>query len=143
METVRIIEKPGQKFIDILKNNIKKKKKPICPEENCLIGKNPKGGNCRTNEIVYEITCKQCGNVYIGESSRNGHTRSIEHMEQMLRNDESSVLMRHRREKHNGDEVEFEMSIISSYRHDPMSRQCAEANGIRNTDPEKRINNKN
>ena len=101
METVRIIEKPGQKFIDILKNNIKKKKKAICPEENCLIGKNPKGGNCRTNEIVYEITCKQCDNVYIGESSRNGHTRSIEHMEQMLRNDESSVLMRHRREKHN------------------------------------------
>ena len=34
METVRIIEKPGQKFIDNLKNNIKKKKKDICPEDN-------------------------------------------------------------------------------------------------------------
>ena len=64
-------------------------------------------------------------------------------MEQMLRNDESSVLMRHRREKHNGEEVEFEMTVKASYRHDPMSRQCAEANGIRKIEPEKRINNKN
>ena len=78
------------------------------------------------NEIVYQITCKQCGDIYIGESARNGHTRSIDHMQQMQRKEEASVLWRHRREKHNGEETEFEMKILSSYRHDPLSRQCAE-----------------
>ena len=45
-------------------------------------------------------------------------------------------------EKHSDQKVNFEMKVVRSYQHDPLSRQCAEAVFIKNVDPEKRINNK-
>ena len=45
-------------------------------------------------------------------------------------------------ERHGGGSTNFEMKVIASYLHDPLARQCAEAIWIRNTDPQKRINNK-
>ena len=63
-------------------------------------------------------------------------------MEDMRRNKDDTVLMRHRREKHGGDEIEVEMKIVASYLHDPLARQCAESVWIKKIDPDKRINNK-
>ena len=42
--------------------------------------------------------------IYIGETSKNTqmHSKSKQHMEDMHRNSEDSVLMRYRREKHEG-----------------------------------------
>ena len=50
--------------------------------------------------------------------------------------------MRHRREKHEGEEVEFEMKVLASFLHDPLARQCAEAFHIKQVPIDKRINNK-
>ena len=55
---------------------------------------------------------------------------------------DESVLLRHRREKHEGGDVEFEMKVLSSYQHSPLTRQCGEAVRIKEIDPKKRINNK-
>ena len=63
-------------------------------------------------------------------------------MEDMRRNKDESVLMRHRREKHGGEEVDVEMKIVASYLHDPLARQCAESVWIKKINPDKRINNK-
>ena len=101
-----------------------------------------KGGNCRTNEVVYQITCKECNDVYIGESSRNAHTRSKEHVEDLRRMLEGSVLRKHELKKHGGKQVEFEMKVLCSFQHDPLARQCAEAHEINKIEPEKRINSK-
>ena len=69
-------------------------------------------------------------------------SKSKQHMEDMHRNSEDSVLMRHRREKHEGGEIPFEMKVVASFLHDPLARQCAEAIWIKKVDYDKRINNK-
>ena len=92
------------------------------------------------------ITCKECDDKYVGETSQNGHTRGIEHVKEGESDNaeviEKSVLQRHRREKHDNENVEYEMKVIASFQHDPLSRQCSEAVWIRNIEPTKRINNK-
>ena len=40
---------------------------------------------------------------------------------------EKSVLERHRREKHDNENVEYEMKLIASFQHDTLFRQCSEA----------------
>ena len=63
--------------------------------------------------IVYDITCKNCGDKYVGETSRNGHTRSTEHVKDSKSKNkqqrEKSVILRHMNEKHDGNKVDFEM----------------------------------
>ena len=111
-----------------------------------MIGQTKNGGDCKRNEILYVIECKKCKDQYYGETARNGHTRGIEHLEdsesQNQEKREKSVLLRHMQEKHDGTKVEFEMKVLKSYQHDPLARQCAEAVWIKNSNPEKRINNK-
>ena len=110
------------------------------------MGNTENGGNCRKNEIVYKIICKVCQDVYIGETARNGHSRGLEHTKDSTSNNkeekERSVLLRHMQEKHEGNNVNFDMKVVASYQHNPLARQCAEAIHIKNIEPEKRINNK-
>ena len=145
-EKVKIVEKPGRKFIEVLRNHTNKQKDLQCEDPKCLVGKTKNGGNCRKNGITYKITCKDCQDSYIGETSRNGHSRGIEHVNDAESNNkdeqERSVLLRHMREKHDGEKVEFNMKVLKSYQNDPLTRQCAEAVWIRKEDPSKRINNK-
>ena len=93
------------------------------------------------------IKCKECDCKYTGETARNAHTRSIEHMNDAESNNideqERSVLLRHMNERHNGKKVEFEMKIIKNYQHDPLGRQSAEWVWIKNVEMKNRINNKN
>ena len=51
-------------------------------------------------------------------------------------------MLRHMKEKHEGEDVPFDMKIISSHQNDALGRQCGEAIWIKETDPSKRINNK-
>ena len=109
-KVVKIVEKPGQKFFDRLKILNKKPKTKKCNDPDCLISQN--GGNCKTNEIVYFIKCKDCGDVYIGETCRNGHSRGKEHVKnarsENAKEREKSVLLRHMKEKHEGKIVPFD-----------------------------------
>ena len=124
----------------------KKPKVNNCNDPDCLIQKTKNGGNCKLNEIVYSILCQECKDRYVGETSRNGHSRSIEHIKnsksENTKQREKSVLLRHREEKHEGKEVSFEMKILSTHQHDALGRQCGEAVWIKETHPNKRINNK-
>ena len=111
-----------------------------------MICKNPKGGNCKKSEVVYCIACKSCKGKYFGESHRNAQSRSIEHWNayhsknpKVLKN---SVMWRHQMEKHDGQKVEFEMSVVENFQRDPLGRQSMEGMLIREQDPEDLINNK-
>ena len=57
-EKVKVVEKPGPKFAQILKAKTKTAKKEACKDPKCLVGQNEKGGNCRTNER--DIKCPLC-----------------------------------------------------------------------------------
>ena len=100
------------------------------------------------SDVVYKMMCTKCWAEYVGETNRNGLSRSTEHIRdsQSKNKDirEKSVILRHIKEAHDGDDsdVDFQMKIISSHMNNPLERQATEAYHIRNLDPETRINNK-
>ena len=47
-ENVRVVEKPGAKVIDVLKNHNQKKKKTACADDDWLVGQNSREGNCQS-----------------------------------------------------------------------------------------------
>ena len=88
-------------------------------------------GSCATYCVTYEIKCKDCGDVYIGETSRNAYTQGKEHQRLLAGKQEESALWRHCEEKHGRIEQDFSMNVTGSYRSDPMAKQIAEAVRIR------------
>ena len=48
--------------------------------EDCIVCVEGEGGRCRVNGVTYKLTCKGCGEVYIGQSSKNAYTRGKEHV---------------------------------------------------------------
>ena len=88
---------------------------PGCDEANCLgctTGRG-KGGQCRRNNVNYQITCQLCPDdskaVYIGETSRNLYTRAMEHKSNTK--EESSFMKKHMSEKHQGKEENFSAKV--------------------------------
>ena len=63
-------------------------------------------GPCNVHGITYSITCMECAKdnkqekIYIGERSRNTCTRSKAHLTSSVMKDESSVLWRHSKDRH-------------------------------------------
>ena len=69
-DKIRFVEKPGRKFIDVLKMHNKIPAKTRCSDPDCLVGRNPKGGDCRKNEIIYQLKCEECGEEVDGAVKR-------------------------------------------------------------------------
>ena len=79
-------------------------------EEDCLVcGTNGKG-NCRASSVTYELKCSSCGDVYVGETGRNAYVRGKEHLRAMDKEQESSVLHKHHRDKHQCTVTDYTMS---------------------------------
>ena len=51
-----------------------------CKSDDCIVCVEGDGGRCRIDGVTYKVTCKGCGEVYIGQSSKNAYTRGKEHM---------------------------------------------------------------
>ena len=107
--------------------------------------RNDREWRCKRNEALYEIECKTCGDKYPGETARNSHVRGIEHKDDSESTNaerrEKSVMARHCDEKHDGRMVEFKMTVMKAFEHDPLGGQCAELR-IKSIEPSKRINNR-
>ena len=58
------------------------------------------GGRCTDKNVVYEVRCEVCGNIYIGESKRPVRLRFNEHVRSMLCFTENTPLGDHFRNKH-------------------------------------------
>ena len=142
---MKIVEEPGEKLINVLKMNMKKER-VACGEEGCMVSRNPKGGDCRKSEVVYRISCKECKGTYLGESSRNCHSRGQEHWRDYCSKNpntlKNSVMWRHQVEKHEGEKVDFEMKVLHTFQRDPLGHQCMEAMLIKEEDQDNLINNK-
>ena len=99
-------------------------------------------GKCRQDNITYQIKCTHCGDIYIGESSRNAYTRGKEHLYQMEKKDKDSIMFRHYNHKHRDNEIPtYKMSVTGTYRS-ALDRQISEAVKINRAPRDIIINNK-
>ena len=136
---IKIVEKTGYTLKRILqKTSITQKKE--CGDVECMICRtSDRKGLCRKEGVTYEIQCRECNDKYIGETGRNGHARTREHMNEYKMKKESSVMWRHCVEKHDSNEQEFKFKIRQVFGEDTTLRQVTEAIEIRR---EGSINNK-
>ena len=126
----KIIEKGGKTIEKSLQNpNPTASNK--CGKSDCVIDNQPGGGKlCHKSNVLYEWKCRNCDNVYIGETSRNCYTRAKEHMGKAHEKSKESFIHNHQIEKHNGEEADFSVNVIKSF-NDPLSRQVYEGIHIR------------
>ena len=135
---VKIVEKAGTKLGSYLKKFDKTKTSNICQETDCLICTNTTKGprNCRIPSVVYKISCKEClekgiKSNYYGETSFNGYTRGVQHLDNYKSKNkdtqEKSALRQHAINIHNDKKVSYKMEIIESFRNKPHARQVLES----------------
>ena len=141
---IKVVEKSGR----MIKNIVQKSdpfKKAKCEDSNkCMICKEEESkGRCRQTGIVYEIKCKECDDKYIGETSRNGYTRGLEHARDYEKKDKNSVLHKHAVLKHSDatHTPQFSMTIVSKHTT-ALDRQISEAVKIAKVPADKLINSK-
>ncbi len=77
----------------------------------------PRGVTCKSNNLVYVITCKKCPtSQYVGETYRPLHKRMYEHLYSIGHNGDTSVAQHFRQPGHNISHIKFEVaSFIYSY----------------------------
>ena len=117
----------------------------VCPP--CTMN-GEKRENCRKRNILYETVCKICNpetkrvekdvtireGVYIGESSRSLHERSLEHIKDAMSFSKKSHIVKHWMSFHpeHPTPPPFSFKVTQQFK-DCMSRQVAEAIRIQHT----------
>ena len=120
---IRIVEKGGAPLIKKLKRNETNQTN----ECDCIICHNNKEkGKCKQESVIYSIKCDECGDTYIGETSRNSLCRIKEHMSAYNNTTKDSVLVRHEAQKSHENPGSYTTKIMKQYRDDPLRRQTAE-----------------
>ena len=102
---IKVIEQAGKQLKTILQKS-DPFKQVNCQDENCfpcLSNKSGKPTNCHKDGIVYQISCKECPAVYIGESARNANCRGREHIKDYETNKDCSIMQRHTQLHHQHD----------------------------------------
>ena len=138
---IKIIEKPGSKLLQMMQNKVKKENAK-CEDNKCLICAS--GGNsklCRSKEVVYTITCKDCEKegkvqVYDGETGRNGMTRGNDHQKP------NTWLHKHVKNVHGNTVPNFKMEIVRKFQHDPLARQVCESIMLKSRLKEESLNDR-
>ena len=72
-----------------------------------------------------------CTSLYHGESGDSGHTRGIDHQDDLVKEEKTNAMVRHTSLYHQGreDEVDYAMSVVSTHR-DALTRQLREGVAI-------------
>ena len=132
IKKIKMVERGGITVKDILS-----KTNPWsdegCERSDCLPcrGERGKGGNCQKENVVYRITCQECGTrqvkaEYTGETSRTAYLRGREHWDGLEKEKEKNALWKHCVEEHGGNKVIFSMKVIRGHKA-PLSRQVHES----------------
>ena len=142
---IRVIERPGPKVqFTAMATNANPREK--CQPGECMICDTKGGGNCRSKEITYEITCKGCKSGYDGQSGRNGFTRGREHKKLASSEDpkvrEKSFMYRHKMDDHKGDDLGWEMKVLNKFPKKPLDRLVEESQNIIRRPKELSLNSK-
>ena len=108
----------------------------------------PELSDCKVNNICYSAICKACeqegtSSVYFGETSRNLHIRSREHIQLCKKKHDNSFMYKHIKAKHgnNVENVNFKFKVIGKFRK-PIQRQLYESKCIEQTPNNASLNSK-
>ena len=120
-----MVEKAGVAIKKLLQRSDPFKSRK-CEREDCPVRREGGRGPCDRQSVTYEMKCAECGDIYIGETSRSAYTRGKEHMKSLAKREERSVLWKHCKEKHDS---RTQMNVNGSYSNDAMLRKISE--GVR------------
>ena len=118
-----------------------------CNSSDCIACKHGRGrcGDCRKNNVGYELICDQCGgeNVcYVGETGQNVYTRGLKHISNYKGKVRYSPLWKHAQIKHEGSlDLSYSMKVVKCIR-DPLTRQVNEAVRITHCKATTQLNSK-
>ena len=115
---VTVIFLPGKKLRDIFCSSRPYDRRK-CNNTNCLICPKLQGDiDCSITGPVYQITCKHCDEMYIGESSRSLHDRLGEHLRYARSPNNTSyrdeAMAVHYREKHPNTEPDLVFQLLKT-----------------------------
>ena len=101
---------------------------------------------CQRQGVIYHMECLECREqgkktLYVGESSRSGYDRGVEHLRAVEADSEESPLVEHRNLKHQNKAVRFEM-ILKEFPRTTLQRQAGEAHHIELNMPKAEIINR-
>jgi hypothetical protein len=153
-ERIKIVEKGGLKIKDILgsKNPFKtpnciEKTCPLCTESEFVdIHSEDRKIPCITNNVGYRWLCVTCKErdivkVYEGETARSARLRGLEHLKDLEKKRDKSVLYKHKISDHPHEDVKFKMEITKKFK-DALTRQANEAVRIFNRPSHETLNSK-
>ena len=95
---IRLVTTPGEAVGNIIKSAQKRRNTSQLPECHCAL--HARDINCNQKFSVYKATCRQCGELYVGASSRPIKHRLNEHEASVRLATGCSSLDDHIREKH-------------------------------------------
>ena len=123
---IRVVERTGDSIKSLLTKSDPFRTK-TCDPTSCIVCSAFPKISCKTRDCVYKITCKGCGEFYIGETSRSIGQRYTEHCVQQRNQSSSSVFAQHFKIKHGSNQQDLELKVLKSCPGDPMLRQVTEA----------------
>ena len=85
-----------------------------------------RAGLCMIKGAVYELSCLDCGEKYIGEAGRPLVDRIKEHLADLEHYNRTKPWSTHRREKHGGKEIKFSV-VVRSVERRIQERKVKEA----------------
>ena len=148
---IKFVSKSGTKLI-----NLFQKRDPFqrnCDLSDCapcaaLKDDPSKLSDCKVNNVCYSSVCTNCDEegkrrVYHGETARNLHIRSREHMQLLRNKSEQSFMYKHVMKEHAGDvaNVKFKFQVEKKFKK-PLQRQLFEAKCIDRTPALENLNSK-
>ena len=123
---IRVVERTGESVKSLLTKSDPFRTK-TCNTTSCVVCSTFPKISCKTRDAVYKITCKGCGEFYIGETSRSIGQRYAEHCSQHMNRTSASVFAPHFKVRHGSSPQELELKILKTCPGDAMLRQVTEA----------------
>ena len=128
---IKVVERAGRTLKSLLQKSNPFKSDTCKNKEECMLCNNNGKGQCRRDNVTYEVQCNECKQPYIGETARNAYSRGLEHNKALIKSDKNSVLHRHATETHEGRNPGYTMSV-TGHHDSALTRQLTEAVKINN-----------
>ena len=88
----------------------------LCTTLNCVIYPNGRDGDCMSSDTVYLISCKACGDEYIGEKGRPLCPFERWCLDGKIKTKQSTPLETHRAQRQNGENFEVGVRVLAQER---------------------------